>query len=145
MNLRTIVAAIAGAIVMFLFGWLVFGMLLMNFYKDHMAQYPGLVVDPPRFVFIFLWHLVWCWLIAFIFDKWATISTFVGGAKAGAIILGAIVLGVSFSNYAFMNMYKGDPWLPMIVDVVVCIVMGAVVGGVIGLVLGKMNKGASAD
>jgi hypothetical protein len=140
MNLRTIVAAIAGAIVMFLLGWLFFGILLMEFFKNQMINYPGLIIDPPRFVCIFLWNLVWCWLIAFIFDYWATIRTFVGGLKGGAIIMFAIVLGVNLSNYAFMNIYKGSPFVPMIVDVLVAAVMGAVAGGVIGFVLGKMNK-----
>lgn len=140
MNLRTIVAAIAGAIVMFLLGFLIYGMLLMEWFTGQMIQYSGLMQDPPRFVFIFLWHLVWCWLIAFIFDYWATIRTFIGGAKGGAIIMFAIVLGVNFSNYAFMNFYKGSPYLPMLVDVLVVTVMGAIVGGIIGFILGKMNK-----
>jgi hypothetical protein len=140
MNLRTFVAAIAGAIVMFLLGFLFFGVLLMNFFKEHMVQYPGLIVDPPRFVFLFLWNLAWCWLIAFIFDFWATIKTFTGGLKGGAIIMFGIVLGVNLSNHAFMNVYKDSPYLPMLVDVIVATVMGAITGGVIGFVLGKMNK-----
>jgi hypothetical protein len=141
MNLRTIVAAFVGAIVMFLLGWLFFGLLLMEYFKGQMINYPGLMIDPPRFVCIFLWNFVWCWLIAFIFDYWATIRTFIGGAKGGAIIMFAIVLGVNLSNYAFMNMYKGTPYLPMLIDVLVAAVMGAIAGGVIGLILGKMSKG----
>ncbi len=141
MNLRTIVAAIAGAIVMFLLGFLFFAVLLESFFKEHMAQHSGLMAEPPRFVFIFLWNFVLCWLLAFIFDSWASIKTLAAGAKGGAMFFGAITLGVQFSNYAFMNMYKGDPWLPMLVDVVVVAVMGAITGGIIALILGKMSKG----
>ena len=141
MNLRTIVAAIAGAIVMFLLGWLFFGVLLMDWFKSQATvEYTNIMLKEPRFIFIFLWQLVWCWLIAFIFDYWATIRTFIAGLKGGAIIMFAIVLGVNLSNYAFMNVYKGSPYVPMLVDVLVATVMGAIGGGVIGLVLGKMNK-----
>ena len=143
MNLRTIVAAIAGAIVFFLTGFLFFGILLENFFKSQMIEYKGLMYAEPIFVTLFLWNFVWSWLIAFIFDYWATIRTFVGGLKGGAIIMFAIVLGVNLANYTFMNIYTGNPVVPIAVSVIVQTVMGALAGGVIGLVLGKMRKGAS--
>ena len=143
MNLRTIVAAIVGAIVLFLTGFLFFGVLLESFFKSQMIEYKGLMRETPIFVTLFLWNIVWAWLIAFIFDYWATIRTFVGGLKGGAIIMFAVVFGVNLANYTFMNIYTGNPLVPIAVSVIVQTVMGALAGGVIGLVLGKMRKGAN--
>ena len=59
MKLSTIVAALVGAVVMFLLGWLFFGLLLATYFNSNMIKYPGLAKDPPDFICLFLFNLVW--------------------------------------------------------------------------------------
>jgi hypothetical protein len=139
MNLRTWAAALAGLVTVFLLGWLVWGILLMDYMKAHTIEYKGLMNDVPNMVPLIIGDLAWTWLVAFIFDQWAGIRTFVGGMKGGAIIMFALVLGIDFQFKAMMNLYEG--YSAMIVDIIAATVVGAVTGGVIGFVLGKMDLG----
>ncbi|HEV7643276.1 MAG TPA: hypothetical protein VGO50_04970 [Pyrinomonadaceae bacterium] len=137
MKFGTILAAVAGGLVMFLLGFLFFGILLANFFAEYTVKYQGLMKDPPEISLIFLFNLVWAWLIAFVME-WSGISTITGGVKAGAAIMFALILGVNLQYYAFMNLHTSI--VPLVVDVLVVTVMGAVAGAVIALVLGFFNK-----
>ncbi len=137
MKFGTILAAVAGGVVMFLLGFLFFAVLLANFFAGYMVQYQGLMKDPPEIPLIFLFNLVWAWLIAFVME-WAGIRSFASGAKAGAAIMFALALGGNLQYYAFMNLHTSI--VPLIVDVLVVTVMGAVAGAVISLILGFFNK-----
>ena len=41
MLLRVLAATVAGGITLFFLGWLVYGILLMDFMKDNMVNYPA--------------------------------------------------------------------------------------------------------
>jgi len=139
MLLRVLAATVAGGITLFFLGWLVYGILLMDFMKDNMVNYPGLMKEPmPDMVPLVIANLVIAGLFAFVFEYWATIRTFVGGLKGGAIMMFLIALYIDLSFMSFMNIMKG--MTPVIVDVIAATVIGAIAGGVIGLVLGAMNK-----
>ena len=138
MNIRVLAATVAGGITMTLLGWLIFGILLMNFMKGYMVQYPNLEKMPPDWIALLLFNLAFAWLFAFVFDYWATISTFPGGVKGGALIMLPLAIGVEFQYMAFMNIYTS--YLPVVINIVLVTILGAIAGGVIGLVLGAMNK-----
>jgi len=142
MKLSTLVAALVGAIVLFVLGWLFFGLLLSSFFEANMSKVlkdcVGLMKNPPDFICLFLFNFVWAWLIAIIFDYWAGVRDFMRGAKLGALIMFLIALGVDLQYCAFMNFYPS--FTPMIVDVLVIAVMGAITGGVMGLILGFFHK-----
>jgi len=142
MNIRVIAATIAGAAVFFFLGWLVYGMLLADFMKQHMVQYAGLTKEPmPDMVPLVLSNLVIAALLAFVFDKWASIRTFKGGAIGGAVMMFFIALHVDLSFLAFMNLLN----LTMAaVDVAAAAALGAITGGVIALVLGLMSGQAAS-
>ena len=48
MDKKIITAAIVGAIVSFLLGWLIYGFLLMDYYTEYSVRYEGLMKDPPE-------------------------------------------------------------------------------------------------
>lgn len=133
MNNRVFVAALVGGIAMFLIGWLVWGILLMDTLRDMNPRIEGLEKDPPNLVFIFLSNVIWMFFYAIIFSRWAGISTFRSGAIAGAWMSGLIALSLDLMFLATTNMigYSGA-----VVDVVANIVVGAIGGGIIGWVLG---------
>ena len=97
MSTRAILAGIAGGIFAFLLGWLIFGMLLMDFYTANTTEYAGLMKDPPSIVLILLCNLIWGLLFAFVFDKWAGFRT-IGRGIVGGIILGLSIM-LSFDLY----------------------------------------------
>lgn len=60
MNITRVSAAtLAGAITMFLLGFLVFGLLLANYFKEQTITYDKLMKDPPDMIppFCLMWHL----------------------------------------------------------------------------------------
>jgi len=137
MKIGTIVAGIAGGIVMFLLGFLFFGYLLSDYFKANTIQYAGLMKDPPIIPFIFMFNLVWAWLIAFILEYGGR-TGWAEGAKIGAITLFMISLGINIEFEAFMNVHES--MAPILVQLVVIIVMGLIAGAVIGLVQGKFSQ-----
>src|SRR5687768_4314136 len=135
MNIRTLVATLAGAVVLFFGGWLIFGLLLANYMKANTVQYAGLMKEPmPDMIPLALANLALAWLFAFVFDYWAGIRTFVTGLKGGALITLPIMLWIDLQFMAFMNLYTSI--VPLIIDIIAATVLGAIAGGVVGLVLG---------
>jgi hypothetical protein len=138
MSVKTIVAAVAGGAVFFLLGFLIFGIALGPYMQTMTVQYTGLFKLEPNFVAIALFTLAWGGLLAMIFDYWADIRTFAGGAIAGAIIMFLIAFAHEMQTKAFMVLSIG--YMPVIINVLVTAFMGAVAGGVVGAVLGVMTK-----
>ena len=141
---RVLAGTIAGAVVFFLGGWLIWGILLRSYFDSTMSASAKSVMNlEPNFVPLILAQLAFGALFAYIFDQWATIRTFGGGLKAGAIIMFLMILGFDLQMSAFFkDMHVGSPYIPMVVDVLAATVLGAITGGVIGLVLGKLDKNA---
>lgn len=75
---RVLAATVAGGVAFFLFGWIVYGLILdplvFKPYAD--PETLKLMKDPPEWVFLILANLVAAFLLAYIFDRWATIKTF---------------------------------------------------------------------
>ena len=142
MNVRIIIAAVAGGAALFLLGFLVYGMALEGWMQSQVNQYPGLMYQEPNFITLILANLVWALLVALIFDRWASISTFVGGLLGGAAITFFMGLYYDLMTLSFMNLHKS--FTPVIVDVVAFTVIGALAGGVIGMVLGMLGRNAPA-
>jgi len=138
MNIRVWVAAIVGTIVMFTLGFLIFGVALASFLKANTIQYAGLMKEPmPDMLPLVLSNFAFAWLYAYIFDQWAGVRTFVGGAIAGITIAVPLALAIDLQYLAFMNIYKSITVI--FVDVIAVAVMNAITGGVMGLIIGKMS------
>lgn len=142
MFVRILVAGLAGAIAMFILGFLIWGLALHSYFESTMSATAKSVMNPePSFVPLVLAQIVFGLLFAYIFDKWATISTFVGGMIGGATLFFALTLGWDLEMSAFFkDMHVGSPYVPLVVDVIAATVSGALSGGIIGQVLGMMKK-----
>jgi uncharacterized membrane protein len=137
MNSKTIVAAITGLILMFFLGWLVWGILLVNFYQANTVEYPGLMKEMPDMIPLILGQLLMSFMLAFVFQRWAGIKTFMGGLLGGLILGGLISAAYDLYFLAGMNLYN----VPVIiVDIIVNTAMLGLVGGVIGWILGYKKK-----
>lgn len=142
MLIRVIAASVAGGVVFFVLGFLIYGLALAEYMKASTVQYPGMMKDPPNFIALGLANLLWGALLAVIFERWAKIRTFAEGAFAGAVIMFLTAAAIDMQFKAFMVLIIG--YMPVIVDVIVVTVMGAVGGGVVALVLNAMNKQPAA-
>lgn len=137
MNSKFIMATLAGGIVSFLLGWLVYGILLMDFSVANTMYYANLMKDPPNMVTLSASNLFWAALFAYIFQKWANVDSFMGGFKAALPLAFIIALGFYSSMHAFFNLYTRT-WI--ITDTIVSTLFYAVVAGVVGAVLGMGKK-----
>lgn len=136
MNTKTLIAAVAGAIVSFLMGWVVWGMLLMKYYESNYIHYDGLMLEMPKLWAIFAAQLANGILFAWLFSK-MNITNFGAGFINGMIITFLVVLGFDLYMYSNMNLFANNTII--IVDVVVNTLFGGVVGGIIALILGKVQ------
>lgn len=141
---RVLAATVAGGVAFFVLGFIIYGLIL-----DPMVMKPNMSPDAaklmretPNFVPLVLSNLVSAFLLAYIFEQWASIRTFVGGMKGGAIVMFLIGLSFQLMFLAFMSMFTG--YAPVVADIVGSTIMGAIGGGIIGAVLGMMNKDGSA-
>ena len=140
---RVLAATVAGGIAFFIAGAVIYGLIL-----DPMVMKPNmnpeaikLVNEPPVWIPLVLSNFVSAFLLAYIFDKWAGIKTFMGGLQGGAVVWFLMSLAFQLMFLAFMKL--SNNYIPAIADIGGSIVMGAIGGGVIGQVLGMMNKGSS--
>jgi len=137
MNLRVLVAAIVGTIVMFFLGYLIFHVALGTYLHANMINYPGLMKEMPDMVPLVLSNFAFSWLYAYIFDQWAGVRTFFGGVIAAITIAVPLAIAIELQYLAFFNLYKSIAIV--FVDVIAIAVMNGITGGVMGLIIGKMS------
>ncbi len=137
---KILLAGLAGGIASFLMGWLLWGIVFRSYFESNMGSATNLMKPEAEMVWwaLIAGNLLSGLLLAIIFGRWASISTFVGGLKAGATI--GLLMGLSYSlvSFATSNMYILNS---AIVDSLLNAVVGGVAGGVVGWVLG-MKKPA---
>lgn len=129
-------ATLAGFVVLFLLGWLFYGMLLMDFYQNNSGSATGVMKAETEMVWwaLVVGNICQAYLLVYIFGKWANISTFSGGLWSGAVI--GLIIGLAFN----LNMFATSNLMNLtaaLVDPLVSAVMMGMTGGVIGVVLGK--------
>ncbi len=124
-----LIAGIIGGIVDFLLGWLFYGIIFAD-------TFPQPEESSTTMLFIFLGCLTFGLFVAYIYTRWAQISTLATGAKAGAII--GVFIGL-FYNFFNLAMQPGATMELAALDVGISVVMTAIIGAVIGAVNGKLG------
>jgi len=125
MNTKSfILSGIAGTIVSFLLGFLFYGYLFTDLYPDESCM-----------LFILLGCLFYAFTFALIYNRWANISTFSTGAKAGFFIGLLWTLSMNFFMYSSESNLDSNFLLLVAIDAV----SAAIMGGVIALVIGKLK------
>ena len=137
MVVRFIVSSIAGGIVFFVLGFLIYGLMLEPWMRTQMAEFPGMMKEAHDLIVLAVFNLVLAAMIAFVAENWAKARNFVDGLKVGGVLMFFYGMAVNLSFTAFMNIFL-SVYAP-IVDVFTMTLMGTIAGGVIGLVLGKMS------
>ncbi len=138
MNTKTVLATAVGAVFNFLGGWLVFGIVLVNFYQSNTKTYEGLSKgDMPDLLFIFLSGIFNAYLVTYLLRRIGKDFTFVAGFKHGLVVYFCAAAWVNLSIYAFYNLMN----LTLIfTDIFVQAIFGGINGGIMALVLGSGKK-----
>ncbi|MBI2729889.1 MAG: hypothetical protein HYX40_03910 [Sphingobacteriales bacterium] len=139
MNTKTLLGALLAAVLAFLLGWLIFGILLMDFYTSNMTSYAGLVKNPPDMAPIAVANLVWGLMLAYIFNL-GNVNSPGKGFTTGLILTLLMTLGFDLFMYAQFNLYSTKL---IGVDVVANALFGGVIGAVLGWWFGRGSKASS--
>lgn len=131
---------IVAAVALFFLGWLIYGILLMDF----MTNNPGVAKGVHRatvniqFLYLIAGNLAFGFLLAFIFVK-ANISSLANGLVAGAVIGLLISVGHDCILYATTNVASRKE---ILADVIAATAMWAITGAIVGLIMGMGKKAA---
>ena len=127
MNTKSfLLSGIVGAIVYFLLGWLFYGVLFTELYANE---------PEPCMWMIFIGCLFMALLIALIYNRWANISTFSTGLKAG------FVIGLLYNLSMNFFMYSGREFdTNFFIRLAIETISLAIVGGAIGAASGFFGK-----
>lgn len=138
MNIKVLLATLAGAVFNFLGGWVVFGMVLSSFYMSNTKSYEGLSKgEMPDLPFIFLSGIFSAYLVTYVVRKAGQGFTFATGFKHGLAVYFCMAAWANFSIYSFFNLSN----LTLVfTDTFVQAIFGAINGGIIALVLGSGKK-----
>ena len=137
-NKKTLIGGIAGGILFFLLGWLVYGILLMGF----MNQHPGAIGNVNRsdtdmqMGYIFAGSILQGFLLAYILVK-ANISSVAGGFITGAII--GFLIAASFDLTMYGTTYIMSKKGIMADIIAATLVSGAVSAGIV-FAINKVKK-----
>ena len=143
MLVRLLVAGILGSIVSMIVGWLLWGMLLANYFASTLSETGKTVMSPqPRIVPLIAAQFAFGFFYAFIFVRWAKVRSIASGVFSGAVIGFFLALTMDLmSDASMINMHVGANTPVMLVDIACAIVLGACIGAGEGLVLSLMSKG----
>lgn len=136
---KILLSALAGGVFAFLFGWLLFGILLFDI--NQKLAGPGMKLvslpeDQMHFPFLIISNMCFALLLAWLFVKHAQIGSVGAGASAGATIGLLTAIWIDSSFYSMTNLYT----LPGIaLDVVSNGAVGAATGAVVAWVIGKVR------
>jgi uncharacterized membrane protein len=133
---KILIAGLIGGVVAFILGYLAWGLLLGDFFEANSGSASGVMRADEEMLWIpmILGHLSWGLFFALIFGRWANISTFVTGAKAGAVLGFLVSFTFDMINLGSTNL---STLTGAIVDILVMSIIAAIVGGVVGWYLGR--------
>ncbi len=142
---KFLVSGIVGGIVSCLAGYLIYGMLLKDFFAGCSALPPGVQImrSPESMIW---WSLILGCIFSgltysYIFNKWANINSLGGGLGAGFVIALLMTAGSDFIMYGTANLSNLQGTLA---DILCGAVLGALTGAAVGWMNGMGKKPAAA-
>jgi hypothetical protein len=133
---KLVLGTLIGGIAVFLSGWLLYGIVFANALASAMPKMHAAQKEPDM-VAMLLGNMALAFLLAYVFERWAGIRTFIGGLIGGATIGLLAALGYDGMFHATTNLMT---WNGLILDTLIFGAMCAIAGGVIGAWLGYNRK-----
>ncbi len=130
-----ILATLAGAVVSFIMGFLMYAVIFESFFTNNAGSAANVMkTDDMVWWALILGNVFMAYLLVYIFGKWANINTFSGGLMAGGMIGLIMGFGYDLVGYATANVMNLTAAL---VDPFVYGTMMAATGSVVGWMLGR--------
>lgn len=99
---RLAIGTVVGGLVLFLLGYLVYGVLFASFFATNVGTATGVTREPFNFVALLVGQLAFSAILTLIFG-WGSVSNAIQGAKMGALAGLLIFLGIDLTLYATTN------------------------------------------
>jgi len=139
MNVKSLIIGIAGGIVVFLTGFLIYGILMLEYFVNNTNSFPGFNKDPMEIWSVASGNIIWGVLLSYVFNL-GEIKTASVGALHGAILFFLFSLGMNIVSYGQYNLYS----LPLsIVDAFCMAILGCFGGALTGWLLGQTSTKSS--
>lgn len=135
---KIFMAGLVAGIAAFFLGWIIYGMLLMDFYASNAGTATNVARAESEMVWwaLIVGNLFFGFALSYVYGRWANISTAKTGAEAGAMIGLLFGGGWVLTMFASTNIYNLTATL---VDVLVSAILTALVGAVAGWMLGRLK------
>ncbi|MDE2721177.1 hypothetical protein [Candidatus Palauibacter polyketidifaciens] len=133
MNTKCLVASVAGAVVLFVGGYVLYELVLGGFFAANAGSATGVIKESPDFLWIAVGQLASGGVLATALG-WKGATDVAGGAQAGAKLGALIAVAFGFVMLGAMNI---STLASVVVDVVVTGVLWGAAGAVVGMMLGR--------
>jgi hypothetical protein len=137
MNKRTLIGGIVGGVAFFFLGWLVYGILLLDFYNANGNQSINRPMEEMVWWALIASNLFSGFLVAIVFD-WTNTIDVAAGIKKGAIL--GFLMSASFD----LSMFSMTTWFIgkrlLVVDIGISTVFVAIGAGLIAWIMAKNSS-----
>ncbi len=100
-----LLATLASGIFLFFGGYLIWGILTVDFFAEHAGSATGVMKDPGDLVYIVIGSLLQAFFMSTIYSKWARgVHSAKEGLEVGALVGAFIGLGLGVLWYGIANM-----------------------------------------
>lgn len=139
---KFLVSGIVGGIVSFFGGYLIYGLLLADFFSKNAGTATNVMRLPEEMIWwaMMLGSICMGLLLSYIFNRWANITSLGAGASAGFVIGLLMTAGFDLLMYGNSNLSN---LTATCVDIVCGGVMGAITGAAVGMMNGMGRKAAA--
>jgi len=136
MNIKKLaIGGITAGIIYFFLGWLIYGILLMDYMKAHPGVVSGYERVEPDMIYLVIGNLISGFLLTYIFTK-ANISTLANGLITGAVIGLLMACAYDCMGYALTHLYSKRM---IMADILAAAVVSGIAGAITGWVMGKIK------
>ena len=134
MNIKIFaIAAATGSVVMLLVGFLLYGFVFAELFRQGALTIPGVMKQKPEILWILAGQIGFGILVTLVVS-WRGATSFAKGTWTGAIFGFLMAVGYDFAQYGTSNLWTLEATL---LDPLITAVMVGSGGGVIGYVLGR--------
>jgi hypothetical protein len=136
MNVKKLtIGGIVAGILFFFLGWLIWGILLMDYMKANPGTVSGFEKATPDMLWLGIGNLLSGFLLAYIFVK-ANVNTLAAGVIVGAVVGLLMTAAYDCTNYGLTNLLSKKM---MVADVLAAAVWSGITGGITGWIMGKIK------
>ena len=133
---RLVTGTLAGGVVLFVLGYLIFDLMFSAFYAANAGSATGVARDQQLVWAVALGSLSYAALVTLAIESRAGSSNMGAGLKIGAVVGFLLWFTVDFILYGITNVSN---LTRAVVDPLLELVRGGIAGGIIAVVLGKIR------